>query len=197
MIAAHRFYARQGAEPHLWYPWHDVGVSASIVANAATESGFKSVMEDGFHIPPNEFMQFGTDMEPVIMQFAKREFGLIPSDWLILDRLQPLYGATPDGISPDHTLIGECKTTTDPWDGAESNPKKIPIKYRRQVQWQLLVTGAQSAVLLWTLTERDSSGELYTPWLEPRSVIIEPDSAMRTELMQAADKVLRARADNF
>lgn len=197
LIGARRFYARQGNEPHLWYPWHDVGVSASIAAKAATESGFRAVMENGFHLPPNEYMRFGTEMEPVLMDFGKRALGVIPNDWLILARDNALYGATPDGLSPDHTLIAECKTTTDPWDGAETNLRKIPVTYRRQIQWQLLVTGADCCALVWTLTERDDNGDLFTPWLDPRHVLIEPDEEMQRELLSAAERVLDARNDNF
>lgn len=197
LIAASRFYARQGSERAKWYAWHDVGVSASMAVKAATPSGLKALLNEGFNAaPPNEYMQFGTAMEPIIMDWAKRELGAIPNDWLILHPSNPLFAATPDGISPDHTLIVEAKTTTEPWDAAlDGNQKAIPITYRRQAVWQKYCTGAETVVLAWMLTERADDGTLYTPWLEPRWVVLEDDDDMLAALIVGAQKVLDARSN--
>lgn len=135
-------------------------------------------------------------MEPIIMDYAKHELGVIPNDWLILHATNALFAATPDGISPDHTLIVEVKTTMDPWDDAlNGNLKAIPITYRRQMCWQKYCTGAETAVLAWTLTERAEDGTLYTPWLEPRWIVLDDEDDMLDALIAGAQKVLDARSN--
>lgn len=192
MIDASRFLVRS-TEREAWLEARRGGVSATQVAAAATPSGFNEVVEqrrNPVDIEPNAFMIFGNEAEPEIMRFAHQEFGLLPQDWLIADETDPRFFATPDGLSLSHTEIAEVKTTGDPWDGTETNVKKLPIKYRRQVQWQLMCTGAERCLFLWMLREPDTQGWFYMPWLEPKHVWIERDPLMISELVATANRLL-------
>jgi len=187
MIDASRFIVRS-TERELWLAAREGGVSATTVADAATPAGFRDVVEarrNPVEIVPNEYMLFGTESEPVLMEYAHREHGILPSDWLIAGD-NPDHLATPDGLSLDHSLIAECKTTGKDWGD------KPPIKYRRQVQWQLHATGAERALLVWNLRVPDEHGWFYLGWLEPKTLWIERDKKMIAELVDVADRLLEA-----
>lgn len=197
LISADRFIVRS-ADREAWLEARRGGVSATEVAAAATPSGFAEVVENRRNPAPiedNAYMQFGREAEPEIMRFAHNEFGLLPQDWLIADETDRRFFATPDGISVSHHEIAEAKTTGDPWEGAETNQNKIPIKYRRQVQWQLMCTNATRCLFLWQLREPDNHGWFYMPWLEPRHVWITPDPKMISELVSTAGRLLNFKED--
>ena len=188
MIPANRFIIRQ-TEYEGWLEARRHGVSATAVAAAATPSGFRDVVSTwGQSIDDNPMMAFGREAEPELMRHAHREYGILASDWLIAGE-NPRHLATPDGLSLDHTEIAECKTTGDGWDGAETNPKKLPIRYRRQVQYQLMVTGAERCLFLWQLRVPDDHGWFYMPWLQPKTVWIDRDPDMIRDLTEVADRL--------
>jgi hypothetical protein len=135
-------------------------------------------------IEDNPYMAFGRESEAEIMRYAHHEHGVLPSDWLLAAEHNRRHIATPDGLSPDHTLIAEAKTTGVDWGN------KIPIKYRRQVQWQIYVTGAKRCLFLWQLRLADDHGWFFMPWLEPKHVWVERDPKMISELVSVADQLL-------
>jgi predicted phage-related endonuclease len=108
---------------------------------------------------------------------------VLPSDWLLAAEHNRRHIATPDGLSPDHTLIAEAKTTGVDWGN------KIPIKYRRQVQWQIYVTGAKRCLFLWQLRVDDGDWFRFG-WWEPRWVWIDRDEQMITSLIATATRLL-------
>lgn len=190
MIDAQRFIVRS-TERERWLLARDGGVSATTVADAATPAGFRDVVEQRRNpqpVDPNEFMLFGTESEPALMEYAHREYGIIPSDWLIAGD-DPKHLATPDGLSLDHLTLAECKTTGKDWGD------KPPIRYRRQVQWQLAVTGAKRCLLVWNLRVPDEHGWFYLEWLEPKTLWIERDEKMISELVSVADRLLTVEGE--
>ena len=183
-IDAQRFLVRS-TDRAQWLAAREGGVSATTVAEAATPAGFRAVLEqrrNPVDLDPNDYMLFGTESEHALMEFAHRQHGILPSDWLIAGDDQR-HLATPDGLSIDHSEIAECKTTGKDW-------KTPPIKYRRQVQWQLAVTGAERCLFLWNLRVPDEHGWFYLAWLEPKSLWIERDEDMISELVGVADRLL-------
>jgi predicted phage-related endonuclease len=68
------------------------------------------------------------------------------------------------------------------------NPEKIPVQYRRQVQWQLYVTGAESCVFAWMLRE-ERNGVFVPAWFEPEVTVIERDEAMIRTLVSCAQEL--------
>lgn len=192
MISPDRFIVRS-TEVERWLAAREGGVSATTVADAATPAGFDSVIDQrrtGERTPPNGYMLFGTESEPVLMEYAHREHGIIPSDWLIAGENR-LHLATPDGLSLDHSLIAECKTTGKDWGD------KPPIRYRRQVQWQLATTGAERCLFLWNLRVPDEHGWFYLEWLEPKTLWIERDEKMIGQLKEVAERLLEAESERF
>jgi len=187
MLTADRFLVRS-TDP----AWHDhrrKGVSATTVAEAATQSGLQAVLEaraNPVEVIPNDYMLFGTESEPELMRYAHQEHGILPNDWLLAG-VNRAHLATPDGLSPDHTLIAECKTTGKDW-------ATIPIKYRRQVQWQLGVTGAERCLFVWNLRVPDDNGWFYLGWFEPKTVWLDRDENMIADLVNVADRILEAEA---
>lgn len=141
-------------------------------------------MSGGYDVD-NPFARFGREAEEAIVRHAHHEHGILPSDWLIASELNPDHLATPDGLSLDHTEIAEAKTTGTDW-------RTVPATYRRQVQWQLHVTGAERCLFLWQLRLADDLGWFYTPWLEPKTTWIERDQATIDELIDVAERLEEA-----
>jgi hypothetical protein len=186
VIEADRFLARS-SDREAWL-WHrSQGVTATMVGKAFTPAGFAEVvaeLENPREVTPNGFMAWGNEREPYIAEVVKERYGLMPNEWVIskggklsADRWQM---ATPDGMSLDHTMIGEYKTSGKPLD-------KIPAHYMRQVQWQLYVTDAESCVFAYEL-RLDAPGG-FAPGFDVECQIVERDEKLIRELVTVAEKV--------
>lgn len=187
MIHASRFVASQHIDEDFWREIRSGGVTATEVAKASTEAGWRDVLEirNGTQvIEDNAYMQFGRDQEPKIAMWVKDEFGIMPNDWVIAHESNPAFMATPDGLSLNHKAISEIKTS-----GKDFENTTIPIQYRRQMQWQLFVTGADYCVFVWMLrVEQDG---LFVPgWFQPKFVIVEPNQEQIDKLKITAKKLL-------
>lgn len=187
LLEPSRFIA-PASVPDAWHSARATGVTATQVSKAATPAGFRDVtaaMDAPTEFIDNDYMKFGRDQEAHIMLAVKEAHGVFANDWLIRSAESPLHLATPDGLSLDHTLIAEVKTTGKDWGSAA----KIPPHYRRQVQWQLYVTGAERCVFAWML--RAVSPEGFVPaWLEPKMGFIERDQQEIEQLLEVADRLL-------
>ena len=188
MIEADRFLVRS-SDRDAWL-WHrSQGVTATMVAKAFTPAGFAEVvaeMENPREVTPNAYMAWGNEREPFIAEFVKQRHGLLANDWLISagGKMSPdrWMMATPDGLSLDHTMIGEYKTSGKPLD-------KIPAHYMRQIQWQMWVCGpqAQSCVFAWEL-RMDAPGG-FAPGFDIETQIVQRDNALIEKLVAVAEKV--------
>ena len=186
MIEADRFLVRS-SDREAWL-WHrSQGVTATMVAKAFTPAGFAEVvaeMENPREVTPNAYMTWGNEREPYIAQVVKERYGLLPNDWLISAgiSLSPdrWMMATPDGLSLDHTMIGEYKTSGKPLD-------KIPAHYMRQIQWQMWVTDAERCVFAYEL-RLDAPGG-FAPGFDVDCQIVERDDKLIKELVSVAEKL--------
>jgi predicted phage-related endonuclease len=182
-----RMIARSGTEE--WYKAREYGVSATTVAKAASgPGGYNSELERALHpeanvIEDNAYMKFGRDWEQWIVEALPESYGITANDWLIAAAEQERHLATPDGLNADWSIIAEVKTTGKDWDGST-----IPIQYRRQVQWQMYVTGATKCVFAWLLRVEDDNGVFAPAWLEPKVVIIDRDEDMIADLIDVAHR---------
>lgn len=187
MISPNRFLASKSLFPQAWTDARRLGVTATMVAKAASgPGGFEQLLaefEQEWIEPDNPYMKFGRDWEPIIALQIKREFALMPNDWLIQHDEFAHHLATPDCLSLDHRVIGEIKTTGKDWE-----EKKIPIQYRRQVQWQLHVTGADFCVFSWMLRE-ERDGVFAPAWFDAKSIEIQRDEDMIEQLIETAEKL--------
>lgn len=126
-------------------------------------------------------MTHGVEREPIIAEFGRTTFGLIPSSALLINPDQPLYGATPDAITEDGTVIGEFKTTIHDW----KDWSEVPPRYRDQMLWQMYVTGARIGKLLFE--PHDDYIPIY-PF--PKVFDLEYDEERVKELITTADQFL-------
>jgi putative phage-type endonuclease len=186
MISADRFVANKQYFPDGWLRARRDGVTATQVAKAATPAGFEQAVKDyhdDFVEFENPFMTFGKEMEPVVSRTVHTKFGILPNEWLIRHDEFAHHLATPDGLSLDHTMISEVKTTGQDWE-----EKSIPIQYRRQVQWQLHVTGAERCLFAYMM-RLEERGVFAPAWFEPKSLWIERDEAMIEALISTANRL--------
>ncbi len=187
MLTVGQFVASKAVDESEWLKARRTGVTATQIAKGATPSGRKEVIlnywENTF-IGDTPEMAFGRDSEPWLAQWAKENYGTMPNDWLIRSLDDPIALATPDGLSLDHSFCLEVKTTGKDWESVE----KIPLAYKRQVQWQLYVTGAEYCVFVWLL-RANVDGLMVPAWFEPKSGIIQRDDEMIGQLKLAADSL--------
>jgi len=187
MISPSRFIANKAISKERWLEARRDGVTATQVSRAASgPGGFQQAVEEyreDFQETDNPYMKFGRDWEGPISMFLKERFGVMPNEWLICAEDDPTHLATPDGLTLGHQQISEIKTTGKDW-----NPEKIPVQYRRQVQWQLYVTGAESCVFAWMLRE-ERNGVFVPAWFEPEVTVIERDEAMIKTLVSCAQEL--------
>jgi hypothetical protein len=186
MIPAERFLAHKADDFEAWLEARRSGVTATQVANAATPAGFERAAADfltEWREPDNPYMKFGRDWESHIADYVEKAFQVSPNEWLVAGE-NPMHLATPDGISENHTVIGEYKTTGKDWGHVE----KLPLRYKRQIQWQLHVTGAQSCIVSWLVRE-EVDGEFVPAAFTPVSGIMFRDEDMIAELVTVADRL--------
>ena len=180
-----RRVARHGTPE--WFAARRGGVSATAVANASTPAGFRDEVAKALHpednqVVDNDYMKFGRDWEQWIVDNLPKHYGIKANDWLIHAQDYKWQLATPDGLTDDWTGIAEVKTTGKDWN-------KIPLKYIRQVQWQMWVTGASYCVFGWLLREVDDNGNMVPAWYEPKFEIIEKDHEMIAQLRAIAERL--------
>jgi hypothetical protein len=184
MITIERFIASSQTR-ELWLAARDLGVTATQVAKASTNAGMKEVLaqiENPTKVEVVPVMQWGTDREPYIAHVVKERYGILPNDWLLCadGAGNEWQMATPDGLSLDHTMIGEYKTSGKPLD-------KVPANYMRQVQWQLYVTGAEKCLFAYELRLEGPEG--FVPGFDVECQWIDRDEKMIGDLIKVAEKV--------
>lgn len=184
MISIDRFIASSQTRD-LWLAARDRGVTATQVAKASTPAGMKEVLaqiENPTPIEANAFMSWGTEREAHIAHVVKDRFGILPNDWLLCadGAGNDWQMATPDGLSLDHTLIGEYKTSG-------KSLEKVPANYMRQVQWQLYVTGAEKCLFAYELRLEGPEG--FVPGFDVETQWIDRNEEMISELIETAQKV--------
>jgi putative phage-type endonuclease len=187
VIAPQRFIANKAISKERWLEARRDGVTATQVSRAASgPGGFEQAVaeyREEFQETDNPYMKFGRDWEGPISMYLKDTFGVMPNEWLISAEENPRHLATPDGLSMEHAYISEVKTT-----GKEWNPERIPVQYRRQVQWQLYVTGAESCYFAWMLRQ-ERNGVFVPAWFQPEWVVMERDEEMIASLVKVANEL--------
>ncbi len=186
MIRTERFLANKAIDFDGWISARQSGITATQVANAATPAGYAKVLvelRDPTPIEDNDYMRFGREQEGPISMWVKQMFDIMPNEWLIAHADHSTHLATPDGLSLSHDMISEIKTSGKDWGEA-----KIPIAYRRQVQWQLHVTGAERCLFAWMLRV-DSPNGFVPGWIDPKWIWMERDDEMIESLSVVADKL--------
>lgn len=184
MISVERFIARSSMRAE-WLAARERGVTATQVAFASTPAGMKQILaeiKNPVEVVPNAYMEWGNAREPFIADVVKERFGIMPNEWVICadGPGNQWMMATPDGLSMDHSFIAEIKTSSKPLDN-------IPMNYKRQVQFQLFVTGAEKC--LFAYEQRLEGPEGFVPGMEVHTQWVERDEEMIKELVLTAQKV--------
>lgn len=191
MIPAERFIAHKEEDYEGWLGARRKGVTATQVANASTPAGFELAVADYLldsTLTDNAYMRFGREYESFIGEHCLDWYNLEPNEWLIQGD-DPRHLATPDAIGVD--AIGEYKTTGKDFGTGE----KLPLRYKRQVQWQLHVTGYDVCVVAWLLrkTVETPEGPVMVPaWFEPKTAWVGRDDDMIGQLVETAERLWKA-----
>jgi len=184
MLTANQFVASKSYSESDWLKARREGLTATTMAKAMTPAGYRDVVDswgDTSPTPVNDYMRFGLDNEPWLALWAKEQFSVMPNDWLIRHEVNHTALATPDGLSLDHSVALEIKTTGKDWS-------KPPLNYVRQVQWQLYVVGAEYCYFVWLLRE-EYEGRLVPAWLEPKYTVIERDENLIIDMVYTAEEL--------
>jgi putative phage-type endonuclease len=188
-----QFVASKSLDEAGWLAARKTGLSATTMSQAMTPAGYRDVLADWDNNTPvtvNDYMRFGLDSEGWLALWAKEnlEGNLMPNDWLIRHADNPVALATPDGIGLEHDVILEIKTTGKDW----GTVGKVPVKYYRQIQWQLYVTDAVECALVWLLREQNEAGVMVPAWLEPKYGFILRDDKVINEMVETSTKLWSA-----
>ncbi len=192
MISADRFIVQSRFRDD-WLIARERGVTATMVAQAATPSGFDNLVRS-WSEPPfegNPYTDFGTWAERYIIDHAHREHGILANDWLIQSADDPRWLGTPDGLSLDHSEIAEAKTGSTP--PKNTSPASVKREHRDQCQWNLGVTGAQRCLYLFQPRATASDGSFYLGLWEPISIWIDRDETRIAHLKTVAERIMEAR----
>ncbi len=184
MIHASRFIATSD-DREAWLAARRPAVTATEVSKASTSSGFTESVDarrNPVEIIQNHYMRFGSDNENWIALHLKAEFGIMPNHWLIAAADNPLFMATPDGLSLDHTFIAEIKT-------GGKVPAKPPLPHVRQVNWQFRCTDTERCVYAF-MPRIEVNGMFMPGLLEPLTWWIDRDDALIAELEETAYRLL-------
>jgi len=192
MLTAEQFLVSKNLDEWLWQEIRRGGISATEIANARTPAGYRKVLEQrtgqAEPIRDNAYMAFGREQETPIAMWLKDEFGVMPNDWTICHKTNQHYRATPDGLSLDHSLISEIKTTGKDFDF------EVPIGYMRQMQWQMYVTDTSECIFAWMLREETDEG--FIPgWFEPKTMRVKRDDDHINSLVITAEKLWKEIQD--
>jgi len=112
----------------------------------------------------------------------KTNLSLFRNDWLIRHPRNHHYIAHPEFLSRNGKVIGRFVVTADPWETIEA----IPDRLFREIQWELLVTGASYCAVTW-LEGEISDGSLYSKEPVPKVGIVIPNLAVIAKLIEAAE----------
>lgn len=184
MIAVDRFIARS-SDRDAWLAARAEGVTATQVARAA--AGPKALQAEldlianPVPVEPNMFMAWGSYREHAIGLQMKERYGVMPNDWLVCaeGKANRWQLATPDGLSLDHTLIGEYKTG--------GRAPHLPANYRRQIQWQLYVTGADACA--YAYEQRHEVDGAFVPAWDLYVELVTPDDKEIRKLVSVAEQL--------
>ncbi len=190
MIEQERFLV-PSRERERWLAVRAEGVTATAVAKAVTPDGFREVIDQSRHpgdLPDNDYMRFGREQEGPIIDKLRTVVDIEANDWLIAKDLadKKWMMATPDGLSPDHRVIAEVKTTGRDWERWAA----VPAHYQRQVQWQLFVTGAEVCVFAWMLRVTKDR-QMVPAWPGPKFVEVERDERLMERLEEIAHRLYK------
>jgi hypothetical protein len=205
-MKAPAFLARRGPsdiDRPTWLAFREGGVTASEIAKLG---GYKTTAGRNKHMRVlaqekitgnqkfngNRYTDWGTEREPILEEWANFGFGFTPESRIACAADEPQHLASIDGWKVDDKgdlHLAEIKTTGEPLTRAVLDKKH----YIDQIQWQMYVTDAVDAMVLWELREEDDDGKFFAG--ARGTILIERDDARITQLLEYATAFLLVLLD--
>lgn len=164
-----------------WLRARATGVTATDAARLSSRDAIGAAIEAKFsdRRTQSQYTEHGRTREPVIAEWAAREYGMTASSLLFHAEFDRRHLATPDGyrVTGGAPELCEIKTTTRPWRG-------VPRHYLRQVWWQQYVLGAERTLVVWEQHDK------FVPIGSPECVWVERDDNQIAILVRLADELL-------
>lgn len=162
-----------------WLIARTQGITASNAANLTTEKSVDAIIKSKFYdsFMGNPATEWGIEREPILLEYA----GFEQNTNLFHAEDNKRFMATPDGIKQDGDKLQLCqvKTTSKKYD-------KIPLPHYRQVQWEMMVMGAESCLYVW------EEHENFVPVdIEPKWLLIDRDEKTIEKLRNLAEVALK------
>lgn len=128
----------------------------------------------------NAATQWGKQREGFIADYVAVfvDSRLVHNECLVVSDQDTRFAATPDMLCPE--TLAELKTTNKDFT-------EVPYGYMLQLQWQLLVTGCESAIFAWETHENYVPGDI-------KHMIVLPDKEMQAALVETALRFLEGDA---
>lgn len=127
----------------------------------------------------NKYTKHGSERESTISDHLDTMLGMKHNTHVLVSADDALLVATPDLIDVDGDRVGDIKTAK--WDGEKW--AKVPQDYFDQLQWQMFVTGATSAVLAVEYHE-----DFVPVFMDPHIFLVERDEARIEHLRYLVDR---------
>ena len=163
-----------------WLEARNTGITASNAGQLATENSIDSILKSKFYTDfvGNPATDWGIEREPILLEWA----GFNQNKYLFKSDENPRFMATPDGIkmSEGNDSIVLCQVKT-----SSKELTKIPPNYYRQMQWEMLVMGAERNLLVWEWHQ-----DFVPVHLEPVQLWVERDEETINKLKKLADALL-------
>lgn len=127
-----------------------------------------------------KYTEWGHEREPVIIEWVQNEADplIVGNDQLYVSTRWPKYAATPDGIRMDGAVTCQVKTSATPM-----SEDTIPQHYYDQVQWELMVVGAEYCIFA---VEQHENFEVVDTWYT--KILADPER--QAELRTIAERFL-------
>lgn len=194
-----------GADRQQWLEARQGRVTATAAKELvkAGASARRRLLAESF-VPPveitgNRYIDRGHEREPVIAAWITSRWPIYPNVALVASAENERWACTPDGIGVllDETtleaelVLAEIKTSKHDLDPERGY---FPTTgYFEQMQWQMLVTGAQRTLFVWEQHDDDWLNGPNPLELEPRFAWIDRDEATIAKMIAAADLFLAER----
>src|SRR5699024_7622878 len=164
------FYAVASSDnPHQWHDARSKVVTATDLSRLAhggpaVWNTIKAEKAGHRQNISNAYIAHGVEREPVIARWAADELGLEHNTSLLVHADDERFGATPDLLSPDNSVVADIKTAKAPeW-------VEPPAHYVDQVLAQMFVTGAQSGYII-----AEFHQDFIPTAMEPTVYVVERD----------------------
>lgn len=110
-----------------------------------------------------KYIDWGKFREPFLQDWVLQKYAIAPvQNDLYVSADDPRWACTPDGYATvfDHTVLSELKTSKK--DLAQDSGAYLESGYEDQMQWEMLVTGADECLFVY-----EQHNDVWEPWPEP------------------------------